>query len=512
MAKNRVLVIGIDGATFDIISPLISMGKLPNLKRIINKGTYSILNSTIPPISPCAWSSFITGKNPGKHGIYDFFYLDKNLNININFSNKRLDNEIWEILSNHGYKCIVFNVPLTYPPKKINGIMITGFTTPSLNSHFTYPKDFKNKILKAIPNFRLNERTKYSERKRDKIDYLNDILELTNIHFKTAKWLIKEFPWDFFMLVFMATDHIQHWYWKYMDEKHPDYDKNSPKIFKNAIENIYQKIDTYIGELLKGIPDNTNIIIMSDHGAGPYYKDVFINNWLIKKGYLRIRKNFKTFLKRMFLILRIDPKNLIHFILNIGLGKISTKISLKSKKRLLESFSISFEDIDWSKTKAFSFGYYAPVYINSKKRWKLGIVSEVEYGILRDRIIKELKEIKDPATNKRIISKVWTREELYFGNNVDKLPDISFSADNFAYGSSSAFPFATKKIFSKAITKKSGDHREEGILIMYGKDFKKQKKLKSAKIIDITPTILKIFGINRPKDTDGEILEKALNI
>lgn len=508
MKKTKIVVIGIDGATFDIIFPLINKGKLPNLKKIINKGIQTTLKSTIPPISPCAWSSFMTGKNPGKHGIYDFFYLDKELNTSINFSNKRSDLEIWQILSNYGYKCIVFNVPLTYPPKKINGIMITGFTTPSLNSNFTYPKDFRNELLKTIPDFRLNERTKYSERKNDKIAYLNDIFELTNIHLKTIKWLMTEFNWDFFMTVFMGTDHIQHWYWKYMDEKHPNYDRNSPEIFKKAIENIYKKIDTSIGELLKVIPDNTDIIIMSDHGAGLYYKDIFINNWLIKRGYLKIRKNLKTFLKRILSILKIDPRNLINFILKIGLGNISSKISLKSKKRLLEKFSLNLKDIDWSKTKAFSFGYYAPIYINSKKRWKFGIVSEDKCGILRDKIIKELKEIKDPITNKSIVSKVWKKEELYFGNNIDKLPDISFSADNFAYGSSSTFPFASKKIFNKPITKKSGDHREDGILIMYGKDFKKGKKLKSVNIIDITPTILHIFNIPTPKDCDGRVIKE----
>ncbi|MFA5785059.1 MAG: alkaline phosphatase family protein, partial [Phycisphaerae bacterium] len=309
---KKTIVIGFDGATPQLIKKWSQQGKLPNFSKILSDGVYGDLETTIPPLTPCAWSSFMTGKNPGKHGIYDFFYLDKQHEIKINTSNSRSAKDIWEILSENDFKCFVFNVPFTYPPKKIKGLMVTDFTTPSTDSEFTYPVSLRETILKKYTGFAFSEKSKYAENYKARRDFRNDVFNLADLRFKIANDLIKENECDFYMVTFMIADHIQHWYWKFMDREHPDYIKDDN--FEKTIENAYIKLDSFLGELMKTFSGH-NIFIMSDHGSGPYYQDVTLNNWLMDQGYLCMKKNQSAFKN---VLGRIGVNKLITFGLNIG--------------------------------------------------------------------------------------------------------------------------------------------------------------------------------------------------
>jgi predicted AlkP superfamily phosphohydrolase/phosphomutase len=440
----------------------------------------------------------MTGKNPGEHGIYDFYRLNDEFELEVNFADRRKEPAIWDYLTRAGKKSIVINVPFTFPPHKINGIMITDFTTPSLKSRFTYPDDFKQKLLKRFPNYKLSEDSKFSEIESDKINFLRDIFEITEQQFQVTKWLIKE-NWDFFMITFMGTDHIQHWYWKYMDKTHPEYTEEGNKRYGDKIFQLYYKIDKIINELLKIIPSNTNVVIMSDHGAGPYLKNVYLNNWLRKKGYLYLKSNFRTNFKKVINFLNITPQSLVSLALKLGLGKLNKKTGFKSKKSIFDFISFTYKDVDWNKTKAYSFGYYGSIYLNKKNK-------EVKdnYEKIREKIIKELRTLKNPETNEPLIDRLWKKEEIYHGKFFDRMPDIIFSMANFSYASSSMFGFASRKIFSKPITLKSGEHRLEGILFLYGPNFKKNKKINDANIIDLAPTILKLFNIDKIFNSDNK--------
>lgn len=286
--KKKLLIIGLGGATFDLIDPWIKEGKLPTLAKISKLGIKRTLRTTIPPLTPCAWSSFAAGKNPGKHGIYDFYFINKDLELDVNTCDKRPGKDFWEILSEHGKKVIVFNVPMTFPPRKVNGIIISGFTTPDLQSNLTYPEGFKNELLRNFPDYQISEKAKFSENYSDQKLFLNEIKKLTDIQAKVSRWLMKSFDWDVFIVVFNDTDHAQHWYWKYFDKEHPLYENN--KKFKNAIYEVYNQADRIISDLYyKAAPKNTSLMIISDHGAGQYLKNVYLNNWLYKKGYLKFK-------------------------------------------------------------------------------------------------------------------------------------------------------------------------------------------------------------------------------
>ena len=493
---KKCLVVGVDGASMDLIMMWVREGKLPTFEKIINNGTTGPLETTVPPLTPCAWSSFMTGKNPGKHGIYDFFYLDASYNIKLNSSKSRKSLDIWDYLSENYFKCVVFNVPFTYPPKKINGILITDFTTPSEEVEFTYPHSLKNKILSRYPNFRFSEENKYSERVGDKRKFAEDMIALADMQFELFIDLIKKDRFDFSMIVFMLTDHAHHWYWKYMDKSHPEYTQNSE--FKDVIMKAYEKIDCFLGKLMKMCPEH-NIIIMSDHGAGPYYKDVSINKWLMDEGYLFLKTN-QSYLKKTMRKIGIDK--MISVGLNIGLWNVVKKFP-GIKNFVLNKMVPTYQDIDWSRTLAYSYGYYAPIYFNTSKiknqKDKIGL--EVE-------IIEKLKELKEPFSDKPLIRKVWKKSDLYSGDENKKLPDIILNMGDFTYGSSSTFLFSSNTIFSDPKTFKSGDHAIHGIFMAYGPDFKEGETIENAMIYDIAPTVLHMFDIPVPSDMDGKVLKE----
>jgi predicted AlkP superfamily phosphohydrolase/phosphomutase len=490
---RKTLIIGVDGASPDLINNWIDTGKLLNFKKIKDKGVFGNLESTNPPLTPCAWSSFITGKNPAKHGIYDFFYLDPEYNIRLNSSKRRKSKDLWEYLSESGFKSIVFNVPFTYPPKKIKGIMVTDFTTPSVEVDFTYPLDIKFEILKKYPNFRFAEESKYSKRLIDRRKFASEGLELADLRFELSTDLMKNDRFDFSIIVYMVTDHAQHWYWKFMDKTHPEYLKNNQ--FKEVILKAYEKIDSFLGKYLDMFPDH-NIIIISDHGGGPYYKDVSVNKFLMDKGYLFFKKKRSV---SKIVINKIGVNRILSLGLNMGFWKFVNKLP-KIKKLLLTRFMPTYKDIDWNKTVAYSYGYYGPIYFNRSK------ILEGKEG-LEEEIIKNLKELKDPYSKKPIVKNIWKKSELYSGDYIDTLPDIILNMGDFAYGSSSTFPISSINVLSNPKTFKSGDHSINGVFMAIGPDINEGKVIEDSKIYDIAPTILHIFDIPIPQEMDGRVLK-----
>lgn len=493
---SKTIILGVDGAYLKLIENWVEEGKLLNFKKIMDGGIYGKLKTTIPPLTPCAWSSFMTGKNPGKHGIYDFFHMGADYTIKLNSSKNRKSPDIWDYLSENGSKCLVINVPFTYPPKKINGIMVTDFTTPSKEVDFTYPHELKNEILDKYPNFRFSEESKYSERRGDKRKFAEDMMGLADIQFELFTEIIKKDTFDFSMIVFMLTDHAQHWYWKYMDKSHPEYTKDSE--FEDVIMKAYEKIDCFLGKLMKMCPEH-NIIIMSDHGAGPYYKDVSINKWLMDEGYLFLKAD-QSYLKKT--MRKIGINKLISVGLNIGFWSVVKKFP-GIKNSVLNKMVPTYQDIDWSRTVAYSYGYYAPIYFNTSK-----IKNQKDKNGLEVEIIKKLKELKEPFSDKPLIRKVWKKSDLYSGDEKKKLPDIILNMGDFTYGSSSTFLFSSNTIFSDPKTFKSGDHAIHGIFMAYGPDFKEGETIENAKIYDIAPTVLHMFDIPVPADMDGRVLKE----
>lgn len=513
--SKKVLVIGLDGAPFPLIEKWAAEGLLPNLAELIERGSFGILRSTMPVHSPTAWASFITGMNPGKHGVFDFVRREvDSYRLQVVRANEIAGASLWQWLSENGRTVGVMNVPMTYPPETVNGFLITGLGTPDY-VNYTHPPELSQEL--NTEGYRVNKKFFFTPDRAD--EWLEDIYDVTDLHGETAVRLIQEKPWDFFMVVFRNTDEICHFFWHHMDPTHPWHNPKAPEQHRQAIQNLYQQVDAWVGKLKAAAGDDTNIVIMSDHGAGPLYKDVFINEWLWQKGWLKLREEIQTPQKHVTWLRQIGltRKNISDTLTRLGLHRVEVLI----KKVLGDKIYVlprderpEFNDaIDWAQTKAYSFGYYGQIFINLQGREPQGIVSlDTEYEALRQKIAHELKQLTDPADGHLVIDRIFFKEDLYHGPFLETAPDMLAIMRDFTYMTRKGYEFADKRgiLFKEPYTVESGSHRLEGILIAAGPDIAAQPTLASKDIQDLTPTILQLLHCPIPYNMDGQIIREIL--
>lgn len=493
----RVVIIGLDAASFTILEPWMSEGKLPNFKKIVDDGASGVLNSVIHPLSPAAWSSIITGKNPGKHGVYDWKIGERYVHLGDIKTPK-----LWDYLADDGKTIGIMNMPLTFPPCKVPGYLVSGILTPDINREFTYPPELKKEILDNVGDYRIDEKEVYKEGKEEIL--LKDYHNILENNLKVIEYLFTHHYKDVNFYVLMVTDHIQHKFWKYMDSSHPDY-KESP--FKDAIFSIYKRIDEFLGEFIPKLGNDTHLFILSDHGAGAFHKAVCINQWLMRLGLLKLKSDpitiFKLWMARTNFVLKV------YKLLNkLGIGKIGLFFPKQKRDTLINSF-LSLNDIDWKKTKAYSTGYMGKIFINLKGREPNGIVepNSREYKELIEYIKEKLQELKEPETGERIVDEVYFKDELYYGPYTNSAPDIIFKMKGYNYVQSEQLIGPTKDgLFTFSPYGDSGQHRLEGIFIAYGSKIKRVK-LDSISIMDIVPTVLYLLGCRIPRGLDGKIIK-----
>ena len=390
-------------------------------------------------------------------------------------------------------------MPFTFPAKNLeNGILISGFTTPSYDSKFCSSKKIAKEMKKKFPDYKFSETARYAEDPESQSTFLQSLVDITNKNIEVTEWLFNKDSWDLFSMNFMSVDHVQHWFWKFYDKKHPNHISNSE--FSDAILKIYEQIDKYIGSKLPELKkQGYNIIVVSDHGAGPYLKNVQINNLLRKKNLLYLKKTPKVLFKRVLNKLGVTPHNIFRIIIKLGLGKNDSKPS-KNKKSLVEKLIYTYQDINWKKTKAYSFGYYGSIYLNQNLENKSEIKQKVT-GILKD--------LKDPENDEKIVDNIWDKNQLYKGKDLESAPDIIYSMKNFSYASSMTFAFASDKIFSPPLTFKSGEHRLNGVFIASGPHIQKRSKKINLKITDLAVGLLEYYGL-KLNNLDGKNPTKAI--
>ncbi|HWP45788.1 MAG TPA: alkaline phosphatase family protein [Candidatus Limnocylindrales bacterium] len=527
---NKILIIGLDGGTFDLIRPWAAEGKLPNLARIMERGSYGELQSTFPPMTFPAWTTFMTGKNPGNHGIFDFTER-KPGSYEIEFVNakRRQSKTIWKILSEAGKRVGVVAVPVTYPPEEINGVMICGFDAPGVASEADptsmYPPELYEELKRSIGGYIISaDIMKYMNEGRP-AEALPVILKTIERKAATAKYLLQREPWDCFMILFGESDLIGHHYWKYHDPNSPLHDPHESPECAKAVLTVYQTLDRIIGELTGMISEDTVVILMSDHGfGGAGDKVIYLNRWLESIGLLKFRASSeKTSFQSIF-------SKVLNWAKHWGLKTIPPRIKKELFRRRthivnkMESW-LRFSAIDWKNTLAYSeeTPYYPTIWINLKGREPEGIVEPgEEYEKIRQRVIRLLKAWKDPETQQPVVEEVYTREEVYQGKYVHRAPDllIKWSLDRgYSYQSRSSYyskdraPITRLKPDSpgepKFFSGRTGSHRDQGILMMVGPMIKRNFPLQGARIIDLPSTILYLLGVPVPDDLEGRVLMEA---
>lgn len=454
--KKKLLIIGLDCATpqlvFDQFLP-----DLPNISRLMNEGLYAELKSTIPPITCPAWMCMMSGKDPGTLGIYGFRNRKDHSYDNLFIANSTAIKEplMWDYLGKEDKKIVLLGVPQTYPPRPINGVMVTSFLAPSTKAEYTYPPELKQEIDSVVDDYMIDVE---NFRTDDKERLLRQIHQMTNKRFELAKHFIKNKEWDFFMMVEMGTDRIHHGFWKYHDKEHPKHEPGN--IFEKAIYKYYLRLDTLIGELVELAGEDTAIMIVSDHGAKKMLGGICFNEWLIKEGYLTLKSK---------------PEGVVK----------------------LEKC-----EIDWSKTKAWGDGgYYGRLFINVEGREPNGIVPQSEYENFRKELISKIEAMTDEE-GKPLGSRVFRPEETYVrSENVP--PDLIVYFGDLLWRSVGTVGTGSIYTYENDTGPDDANHAQNGIVVLKIPGAEPRGKVDQLNILDCAPTLLKYFGIPQPDDMKG---------
>lgn len=504
---SRVLAIGIDGATFDLIRPWADDGDLPNLARLMAQGAHGPLESTLPPVTSPAWPTFATGKNPGKHGVFDFIRpLGGRFEL-VNASSLRAPT-LWQILSRAGRKVGIMNVPVTYPPQPVNGFIIGGMLSP-MTGDFTYPTRFLDQYAKQLEPYRIAPDVQYKPGNEE--GFLADLLDLVDRRGQYALRLMQDHPSDFSMFHFQATDVLQHALWKLIDPSHPRYDRKLAARFGPSFKRVYQRIDSYIGRMLERVGDDATVIVMSDHGFGSLINSINLNLFLLEKGLMKLKRGAWTRLKANLFNTGLTPASIWRLIEGAGLQNYVWQVSKSARNKVVSKF-LSFDDVDWSRTMAYSIGHVGQIYINLKGREPEGIVeSGGQYEAALQRVIEALDELRHPETGEPMVDQVIAGREVVHGPYASRSADLHLVLDGYR---AIAFPLfaADRHVVTRQIRGDSGCHRRHGILIAWGAGVRADQAVRGAHIMDLAPTILHLMGLPVPEDMDGQVLTSALSI
>jgi len=501
----RVMVIGLDGATFDLILPWVRQGYLPAFKRLMENGSWGPLESTLPPMTGPAWSSFITGKNPGKHGIFDFMIRNpegyNGITINASYRKGR---SFWSLLEAQNKKAVIFNVPITYPPERLKGAMVSGFLTPPGAKDSVFPPELGERLEREVgpfvphypgENYGLGREEKFAQ----------EIEQMTRKTIHAMEFLAENEVWDLFVGVIQSPDLLQHCLWKFEDREHPLYEDN--RRVKGAFLKNYQIIDDYLGKVLKGLDDRTYLFVMSDHGFNYIEKQFFVNNWLLEEGFLVLKKTAKTFLKKILFTVGIVPMK-VHK-LSASLGMDLSKLLTKNRDKLstgLSRWILSLDDVDWKRSSAYGMGNMGFINVNVKGREPQGIVEPGgDYERVVDDISKRLSLLKDPGTGSPLVSRILRQKDIYWGAQASKGPDLYIVMKDYAYCLRGDYLFNSNRTIDD-LWIVSGSHRDHGILLTYGAGVKRGHPIAGANITDIAPTVLGLMGGQIPDDMDGRCL------
>lgn len=496
----KLLIIGFDGATFNLIRPWAEAGHLPNLARLMQTGVYRELRSTLPPVTSPAWPTFMTGCNPGKHGVFDFIQpMGSHFKL-VNATSIKLPT-IWQRLSRLGYRVGVMNVPVTYPPHEVNGFLITCLLSPP-NSRISYPADLISRYEVELGPYQILPQVQYKP--GNEAEFIAEIYRVLHLRGKWALALMRQEPWDVLMFHFLALDIMKHALWRFMDPSHPRYE---PGPYEHAIRDGYAIVDSYIGQLLDQLPADGNVLVMSDHGFGPLHNIVNLNVYLLQKGLLKLKQDAWTQLKAFAFRHGITPSGAFHLAANLGMQNLAARVSKEQRNNIVSRF-LSFDSVDWSRTVAYSMGHVGQVYLNLAGREPHGTVRPEEYEQTRQQVAEVLQELKDDH-GRSLITRIYTRDDAYHGPYAASGADLHLVIDDYKM---IAFPlFATEgKVLTQQIRGDSGCHRSEGIFLGYGPRVQAAGELPQANILDLAPTIMHMLGAPVPRIMDGRVLQDIL--
>lgn len=499
------MIIGLDGMDWEVVGPFIEQGELPVLQGLIDRGVHSVLRSTIPPLTPCAWTTMYTGVNPGKHGVYDFAnFLCGQERIELTNGGSRRCKTLMQLCSDAGLSVGVLNAPWTYPPDALDGYVVAGMDTPEFSRDMANPPAVFDEIVELVGEYSLEPARKLwlrDEPWAEEID--EEIAKLTEV----AIWLIQNRPTDLFMMVFLITDLVQH---GFIGDRRLK--STSGKVYDDLILHTYRLIDAAIGEMIETAGD-APVMLMSDHGAAVFERYVIFDALFRQCGFLRLQTDRTTLIQRLkksawrlgYRIKAMLPDGWLRRFRRSG-----ARIRDAIKKDLLAP------EIDWSSTLAVPMPSFGMIRINLKGRDPVGIVEPgEEYERTCERISRALLEYGDPLDGAQVFGEVRRGTDVYHGPNMQWAPDLIAMPTSTRFHTFS--PAATHEKTLNALRPPivprepnfNGTHSYNGIFLAAGDPFADRGRINQQQMQDFAPTVLAALGVPIPDYTDGRIIREA---
>jgi predicted AlkP superfamily phosphohydrolase/phosphomutase len=487
----KTVVIGLDGATFDIINPMVEGGRLSAIARLMREGSHAPLRSTLLPNSFPGWSSCVTGTSEGMHGIFSPFIKEPSRYTVRAMSGRDIETRrVWDFVSENRGRSVVINVPTAYPPEPLNGEMVTGMLTPGLESEFTYPDSLKGDILARFPGYVIEP-----ARNPDKRARAEEFRHATSMHEQVTDYLMSRGEWDFLMVVFSVLDRAQHDFWADMDSTHPRHDPRAPREFGSFIRETYSQLDEAIGRLVGKLPAQTRVLIVSDHGFCSELYEVRVNEALAEAGLLTFKSSA---LRRSRAGLRSLKEKISRRLLNNG-----SEGNVLDKK--VAYGSAFLDEIDWAKTRAY-FAQDKGVWVNLRGREREGSVDESAFDDTIEEARRALARVTSPFDGEKVFEKVMRRDEAFNGRFSRRLPDLVMipRSDNYVYNERPSYGQTVVEADST-----TGTHSRDGILIAWGSGIKAGATFNlQPNLRDIGPTALASLGLPLTRDMDGRCLDE----
>ena len=486
---GKAAVIGLDGAAWHLVDPLIASGRMPNLGALKHEGAAGTLASTVPTYTPPAWTSAATGVNPGRHGIYGFIEGNaQSKGLELVHSGKIKASTIWQIANDQGATVGVYNLPLTYPPRNLNGWMVSGMMTPSYGERlkgFANPQEIESKILSWFPDYVVdispNWETDYKDaalcaRVKDSLRQRRTVLER----------LLEEDTPDLLFAVLEAPDRLQHVYYRYMDPNEPLFDSDAGRAIRPEIEECFVLMDDIVG--LVRAWATSGVICCSDHGFTAWEVSVHTNALLEEWGYLKVKPVAKAM-----------QTSAARKLVPIARRILPAKAARQAKGK-------TFAAIDWAQTRAFASPIpQQGIFVNLEGREPFGVVPESALEGLKEEIAQRFRDLKGPD-GRPVTDHVWKSQDVFHGDALLGAPDVlpvlrdhRFELDDEIFHRD---PFTDLSHLPRGV------HHPDGIVAIGGEGVRHGEEV-SGSVMDVTPTLLYMAGLKIPEGLDGNVLTAA---
>ena len=481
--NSRCLLIGLDGATFSILDPLMEDGAMPFLKQFVESGTRAELHSVIPPLTPPAWASIMTGRSPGNHGVFDFVTFESPDSRYVRFSSSshlRCET-IWSMVSRQGLSATALNFPLMAPTRPISGCVVPGWVPWRHLRRYCYPNSLYQH-LQALPAFNVKQLAIDLDMEQkaldgcppeEQVEWVRSHLQRERQWFEILAYLMRTKPHHLTAVVFDGVDKLQHLFWRLLDPACPPRGRSpwEEEVRKLCLD-YFRQLDGIIAEIVALAGDAANVFMVSDHGFGPSQEIFYVNNWLSQNGYLTWTGN--------------GPENQdTSTELGLSLGMLGSLDSM----------------IDWARTTAYArtpYSYGIHICVGGR-RGREGI-DEAEYPVFRKRLMDALGRFSDPKSKELIVTDVWTREEAFPGTLTDLAPDLTFWLRD------GGVPSTVKSdALLRHRAEPVGSHRSKGIFLARGPAVAKRARLPQVSVLDVTPILLYALGLPIPEDLEGQV-------